>query len=336
MKLSIIIVSYNESDYLSNAIDSCINQKINIPVEIIIGDDGSTDGSIDIIKDYKRKYPEVIKYFVMDRADANNVIPSIRVSNIIKKAFSLATGNYFMVLSGDDVLIDEYKIDSQINFLEKNNKYMSCYTDFKKFWNNGNEVCIKMKTNISNSCFWSLRYVHISCFIFKEKVLKFLLDNFCDDTGLIFSILISGKTMHMDRTSFAYRQRDASIMHDSDKLELSIMELLLFNDVINKGIFLNSSASRFAKPLRYVLDNRDKFKLEKYKKYINFSYKYENNILEKLIHYDSLNKKEQKNIKKYIRKAFILRFVFKIRMKFETLINFTICSFMKRFNRLHY
>ena len=52
MVLSIILVSYNEVSYIREAIESCINQKIDTDFEVIIGDDGSTDGSIDVIKEY--------------------------------------------------------------------------------------------------------------------------------------------------------------------------------------------------------------------------------------------------------------------------------------------
>ena len=48
MKLSIIIVSYNESRFLEKAVGSCLDQDYDDD-EIIIGDDGSDDGSVDII-----------------------------------------------------------------------------------------------------------------------------------------------------------------------------------------------------------------------------------------------------------------------------------------------
>lgn len=320
MKLSIIIVSYNEANYIRESIDSCINQKGNIPIEIIIGDDGSNDGSIDIIKEYQTKYPEIIKYFVMERPNTTDIIPSIRVSNIIKRAFSISTGNYFMVMSGDDLLIDEYKTSKQVEFLEQNQNYISCYTDFKKFWNDGKEIECSSNTNISRRSFWSFKYVHISCFVFKDKVLEFLLEDFCDDTGLLFSILLAGKTRAIQGMSFAYRQRDASIMHEADKLELSIIELLLFNDVIQKNAFTNSSLSRFTLHINYVFKHRQELQLDKYKKYINFSCKYDYNILEKIINYDQLTKKEKKNFDNYIKKTQFLRFMFTIIVKLEMLL----------------
>ena len=51
-EISIIIVSYNEIEYIEEAIESCLSQKGINDYEIIIGDDGSTDGSINLINEY--------------------------------------------------------------------------------------------------------------------------------------------------------------------------------------------------------------------------------------------------------------------------------------------
>ena len=177
MKLSIIIISYNEEKYIVDAIKSCLNQKCNFDYEIIIGDDGSNDGSIDVIKEYSEKYPDIIKYFIMDRENVSDVIPSIRVSNVIKRACSIAKGEYITILSGDDLFVNENKFNLQVNFLDNNSKYSSCYTDFKKFWNDGTEENCIYKGSDSRAIFWSGKYVHISCFMFRKDCVNNILNN---------------------------------------------------------------------------------------------------------------------------------------------------------------
>lgn len=282
MKASVIIISYNEKEYLKNAIESCLNQRFDDSYEVIIGDDGSTDGSIELIKDYQEKYPDIIKTFIMDRdyeEGVSAVIPSLRVSNIIKKAFSIASGEYFTVLSGDDIICDLEKWKKQVDFLDNHENYNACYCDYKKFWNTGKEEVIKSPSGISNIEFWSLYYVHISCFMFRKNVTEYLLDRLCDDTGLIYSILRSGKCGYLPGVMFGYRQREDSIMHEADQFELNIIELLLFQDISNQKHFSMSSLSRFAKPLLYVFRNRKQLKNEKYKKYLLNCEQYSNNYL---------------------------------------------------------
>lgn len=321
MKLSIIIVSYNEKKYLPAAIESCLKQKSDFDIEIIVGDDGSDDGSIEIINDYREKYKECIKYFVMDRTNAVNVIPSIRVSNVLKQAFKLAEGEYLMVMSGDDLLINETKIMNQVKFLEKHNQYASCYTDYKKFWGDGREINCIMRSTISRYSFWSSQYMHISCFVFRRSALNHLLNRFCDDTGLIFSIFCAGKSKHIPLMGFGYRQRSESIMHETDKIELSILELALFQDILNYNGYKNSSLSRFCKPLQYLFALRESLSDKKYSKYLSSCSQYKYNLLEKLNCYDSLPEKEKKDLIRLVRKSIFYKNFFGIIRKVDVGIN---------------
>ncbi|MGB5652885.1 MAG: glycosyltransferase, partial [Robiginitalea sp.] len=60
MDLSIVIAMYNVKDYLSNCLDSLINQDLNEnEYEVLIINDGSTDGSAEIARKYAREYPQI-------------------------------------------------------------------------------------------------------------------------------------------------------------------------------------------------------------------------------------------------------------------------------------
>lgn len=289
MKLSIVIVSYNELDYLEESIESCMNT--NCDYEIIIGDDGSTDGSIELITKYSKRYPGIIKFFVMDRMGIKNVkdiIPSIRVSNVLKRAFAICQGDYITIISGDDVNTLSNRYIKQVEFLDKNLEYSSCYIDYKKFWNDGTEEIIRLRASINEQIFWSIQYVHISCFVFRRECLKNVLPRFCDDTGLIFSILATGKSKHLKMDGFGYRQRDKSIMHEVDIVELNLLEIALFQDCLNHGAMKASSLSRFYMPMRYLMNNRYAIVSGKYDKYLNESCRFSNDVLKLIVNDDRL------------------------------------------------
>ena len=59
--VSICCITYNHENYIRDAIDGFLMQETDFPFEIIIHDDDSTDATADIIREYEKKYPDVIK-----------------------------------------------------------------------------------------------------------------------------------------------------------------------------------------------------------------------------------------------------------------------------------
>lgn len=93
MKISIIIPIYNVSAYLTDCLESCINQTFS-NLEIICVNDGSLDGSLTIIKKYEQKDSRII---CINKQNAG--LPLARKSGI-----EVATGDYIFHLDGDDNL----------------------------------------------------------------------------------------------------------------------------------------------------------------------------------------------------------------------------------------
>ena len=54
-------LTYNQKEYIKNALDGFIMQETTFPFEVIVHDDASTDGTTDIIKEYAKNYPDIIK-----------------------------------------------------------------------------------------------------------------------------------------------------------------------------------------------------------------------------------------------------------------------------------
>ena len=270
IKLTFIVVSYNEAKYINEAINSILNLKINYDYEIIIGDDGSNDGSIDIIKDVSNKHNN-IKYFVMDRESgltAKDVIGAIRCSNVIKKAINMASGEYLLMLSADDYYVDNSFVNEDIDFMDNNKEYLSLIHDGYNLNKNKNNQYF----DYPNSLFWSKEYLHISnYFIRNDRNLKNnLLTYFCDDTGMCYSVLKTSKVKYNNKKIFEYRKNDIGITLSSDANELMLMEVMLYQDIINNhDVFFASSLSRFGRVLQNIYKSKNKINDIKYKKYID-------------------------------------------------------------------
>ena len=110
-KVSIIIPTYNQENYISTTIGSALSQ--DYPnLEIIISDDNSTDNTQKIISELLKKDIR-IKYF----QNSNNLG---RVGNYHKALYEYATGEYVLNLDGDDQLIDNTFISDAISLIKKN------------------------------------------------------------------------------------------------------------------------------------------------------------------------------------------------------------------------
>lgn len=92
VKVSIIVPVFNVEKYLGKCLDTLVNQTLE-DIEIILIDDGSTDGSLEIVKDYYQKYPEKIIYKSIANAGAANA------RNI---ALQIAKGEYVGFVDSDD------------------------------------------------------------------------------------------------------------------------------------------------------------------------------------------------------------------------------------------
>lgn len=108
-RVSVIITSYNKKGYLIEALESVINQSIR-PHEIIIADDHSTDGSMEVIQEYMAKYPGWIRGVFKKQ---NVGIPKNRNSGL-----GQVTGNYVAILDGDDLFLP-YKVEKELDALSK-------------------------------------------------------------------------------------------------------------------------------------------------------------------------------------------------------------------------
>ena len=76
MKLSILLTSYNLVDNIDAAISSIVVQEMPFDWELLVGDDGSTDGTVEHVQEWVKKYPNNIQLIQHPRdGEAKNGIP---------------------------------------------------------------------------------------------------------------------------------------------------------------------------------------------------------------------------------------------------------------------
>lgn len=131
-KISVRITTYQHVNYIRDTLDHVLAQKTHFPYEIVLGDDDSNDGTREICKKYAAKYPDKIRFFQHKRE--NNIKVLGRPTGIFQIGYNTmqCRGKYIAGCSGDDYWQDEFKLQKQIDFMEKNQEVSFTYHDHKK------------------------------------------------------------------------------------------------------------------------------------------------------------------------------------------------------------
>jgi glycosyltransferase involved in cell wall biosynthesis len=165
--VSIALRSYNQKAFLKEAIDSIFAQTYQ-NLEIIIADDASNDGSIELINDYCRRFPEKIKPLFNEK--------NLGHTANLNKAIFACTGKYIAIFDGDDIMHPE-KIEKQVRFMEANPSCTISYHNTEYFENDtGKHLYFKNNKNnsyqggVKTMIKYGMFCTNIACMIRRDKI----------------------------------------------------------------------------------------------------------------------------------------------------------------------
>lgn len=125
-KVSVCMVTYNQEKYIQQAIESVLKQKTNFDYEVVIGEDCSTDNTRKILSQHQTRYPNRIKTIF----NKKNIGPG---ENFIR-TINTCKGTYIAYLEGDDYWTDPFKLQKQVDFLDKHPDYSLCFHSVEAFY----------------------------------------------------------------------------------------------------------------------------------------------------------------------------------------------------------
>jgi glycosyltransferase involved in cell wall biosynthesis len=122
-------LTYNQKDYIRDALDGFVMQETNFSYEVIVHDDASTDGTTDIINEYATNYPKIIKPVIetenqWQRGGLKHIVA------IMNEHYR--HGKYIAFCERDDFWTDSRKLQRQVDFLESHPDYSMCFHSAKK------------------------------------------------------------------------------------------------------------------------------------------------------------------------------------------------------------
>ena len=109
-KISVAVITYNQQETIGQTLDSILMQKGEFDLELIIGEDCSTDDTWAICHDYVERYPNMVKLL----PNAHNLGIMANYARVIQ----VCTGDYISNIAGDDYYCDDHALEKQMMYLQ--------------------------------------------------------------------------------------------------------------------------------------------------------------------------------------------------------------------------
>lgn len=127
--VSVIVPTYQHASYITTCLNGILEQQTDFHVEILIGEDESTDGTREICQRYAAAHPDRIRLFLRSRKDVMHIMgrPTGRAN--LLDLLNATRGRYIAICEGDDYWIDPLKLQNQVGLLEQRPEASACFTD---------------------------------------------------------------------------------------------------------------------------------------------------------------------------------------------------------------
>lgn len=117
--LSVLMLTYNHERYIRQAVESVLSQETSFPIELVVGEDCSTDSTRSILLDFQRSHPDRIRLLLHE----NN----IGAPENHAETFDACRGEFVAFLDGDDYWTDSTKLQRQVDALVANPHWSMCF-----------------------------------------------------------------------------------------------------------------------------------------------------------------------------------------------------------------
>ena len=119
LAVSVLVVTYNHARFVRQALDSAIGQRLPQPFEVLVSEDCSTDGTREIVEEYAKRHPHLVRLLLSER--------NLHSNEVVARGVRAARGRYVAVLDGDDYWTSDDKLGAQVAFLDVRPDVTICF-----------------------------------------------------------------------------------------------------------------------------------------------------------------------------------------------------------------
>lgn len=208
-KVSVVTITYNHEAFIRQTLDSFLMQQTDFPFEIVVADDCSTDKTQDIIREYAKARPDIIKPIL--RKKNIGAVPNSTAS------LQAAQGKYIALCEGDDYWTDPQKLQIQADFLDKHPGHGLCFHPAKVIFENNEEKSfthpdISEKATFTTTGLVQRNYIHTSSVMYRRQNYDRIPQNILPlDWYLHLYHAKFGKIGFIERPMSAYRRHSGGV-----------------------------------------------------------------------------------------------------------------------------
>ncbi len=258
--LTVNVVTYNHAKYIEECLDSILMQETDFDFTVRIFDDASTDGTQDICRKYKEKYPDKIELFL---AEKNLGLNENGVLNNPLRSYENIDTPYYLYIEGDDKRLNKFGFQKQVDALEAHPECSFCASRTCNDYNMHGYPSIEQKiyskefvvNNYKYYYYVALlsRIVRTNCISFDEKYQNAYLV----DISQMFELLKKGSMYFIDEIFGYYRytgEGAVTKMKFFDRVFQNASQLKKYNDYTNDE-FSNNLALIFNQENNWSFSN---------------------------------------------------------------------------------
>lgn len=219
--VSVLVPTYQHADFIAVCLDGILMQQCDFPVEILVGEDESSDGTREICQRYAALYPDRIRLFLRSRKDVIyiNGVPTGRAN--LLGLMREANGKYLALCEGDDVWIDPSKLAKQVALLESDQSISGVYHATRIIDENGIDSGKLMRNALPSQFTLAgtmapLSPFHTSSFVFRAEPYRIGVPAWAlkmPSLDMVLFVLVAGEGVlrRVDGVMSSYRKHEGGI-----------------------------------------------------------------------------------------------------------------------------
>lgn len=229
--VSVIVCTYNQQDTIGRTLESILSQECHLPVEIIIGEDGSTDGTLAVCQTYQKQHPDTIRILSrpVNKGFVSNYFDCLRACR----------GKYIADCAGDDFWTDRQKLELQVRIMEQDPSVGIVHTNWLRYYPQTEELVppdeSPWECPLPPGEGWEKAIltpgarpaIHLCTALYRNDWVRQAMHQYpqffdperylCEDVQIAFFLARMGKVAYIDRPTLAYSCGATSISNPSSE-----------------------------------------------------------------------------------------------------------------------